>query len=252
MSATVEVLPRAGDVTRDESSVCARASLDEAARAEMLHLLCTYFDGVSACQFARDLAAKDWVLRIRRGDRLVGFTTVQVTHTTLSGAPVHVLVSGDTIMAPEAWGSPVLSRAWIAMVRQLQAAAPHERWLWLLLTSGYRTYRFLPVFWREFWPRHGAPMPDAVRHVLATLARQQYGAHFDEQAGIVRFDTPQRLRGALAHVDAARAADPHVAFFLAANPGHALGDELVCLTELADTNLTAAGRRMLRPPGART
>jgi hypothetical protein len=31
------------------------------------------------------------------------------------------------------------------------------------------------------------------------------------------------------------------------NPGHADGDELVCLAELSDANLTAAGRRMVRP-----
>ena len=41
--------------------------------------------------------------------------------------------------------------------------------------------------------------------------------------------------------------DPHVAFFLKRNPGHGDGDELVCLTELSDDNLTRAGRRMVAP-----
>ena len=40
---------------------------------------------------------------------------------------------------------------------------------------------------------------------------------------------------------------PHIAFFLATNPGHVRGDELVCLTELCDENLTRAGRRMIEP-----
>ena len=66
-----------------------------------------------------------------------------------------------------------------------------------------------------------------------------------------RFAQPQKLRGALKTVPDGRANDPHVAFFLAQNPGHAKGDELVCLTELSDENLTRAGRRMVGLMGAR-
>lgn len=245
-------LPIDDTVARDQACTCAREALSAADRDEMLALLSSHFDGVTAAQFARDLDEKQWVLRIRRDGRLVGFTTARVARVMLDGASVHVLSSGDTIMAPEAWGSPMLSRAWIAMVHQLQHSTPGERWLWLLLTSGYRTYRFLPVFWRAFWPRHDAVTPADVQRTLAALARVQYGAQFDEARGIVRFTAPQRLRGALAIVDPARTTDPHVAFFLAANPGHALGDELVCLTELSDANLTAAGQRMVRQPAVAT
>ena len=55
-----------------------------------------------------------------------------------------------------------------------------------------------------------------------------------------------RLRGTLAAVPDGREEDPHVRFFLARNAAHAAGDELVCLTELHDDNLTAAGARMVR------
>jgi hypothetical protein len=40
--------------------------------------------------------------------------------------------------------------------------------------------------------------------------------------------------------------DPHVAFFAEHNPGHANGDELVCLTQIHPDNFTAAGHRMMR------
>ncbi len=49
----------------------------------------------------------------------------------------------------------------------------------------------------------------------------------------------------MADVTEQRLGDPHVEFFVRANPGHADGDELVCLTELTPTNLTPAGRRMV-------
>ncbi len=223
-----------------------RAALTPADRAEMLKLLENHFDGVSEVQFARDLSEKDWALRIVRDGRLVGFSTLQLYATRHAGRRVNVIYSGDTIMAAEAWGSPVLSRAWIALVRALQATRPAEPWYWLLLSSGFRTYRFLPVFWREFWPRHGADPSVSHAALISALARERFGRCYDELAGVVRFAHPQRLRGPLAVIPDGKADDPHVRFFLERNPGHAAGDELVCLTELSDDNLTATGRRMVR------
>ena len=49
---------------------------------------------------------------------------------------------------------------------------------------------------------------------------------------------------------AERQLDPHVDYFLARNPGHERGDELVCLTEIRAENLTPAGLRMVRAAGA--
>jgi hypothetical protein len=81
------------------------------------------------------------------------------------------------------------------------------------------------------------------------LAEERLGGLYSKEQGVVRFPQPQRLRGELALVPEGRLADPHVAFFLAKNPGWAEGDELACLTEIAETNLTAAGRRMWRGGG---
>jgi hypothetical protein len=229
------------------AAVTLRASLSTSECDELHTLLATHFTGVTRAQFDADLAGKDLVLRIRAGTQLIGFTTIAITHTVADGQPLHVVYSGDTIMAPEGWGSPVLARAWISMIRQAQGNTAHERWVWLLLSSGFRTYRFLPVFWREFWPRHDAPLPDTMRDLRDRLAHERFGALYDAASGIVRFAQPQQLREHLASVPDGRAQDPHIAFFLQANPGHGAGDELVCLADLSDANLTAAGRRMVRP-----
>jgi hypothetical protein len=53
------------------------------------------------------------------------------------------------------------------------------------------------------------------------------------------------LLGPLGDVPTGRELNAHIAFFLTRNPGHAAGDELACLTEITEDNLTAAGRRML-------
>lgn len=229
----------------DVPGLRARATLSPAERDEMFELLTRHFDGVTRHQFETDLAAKNWVIVLRHDKQLVGFTTLRVTSSFFGPEPITVIYSGDTIVAPEAWGTPALARAWIAGVNRLRAEYPLRRCYWLLLTSGFRTYRFLPVFWREFFPRTDATPPLAARELLVHLAHEAYGDAFDCATGIVRFPRPQRLRSPLAAVPLGREANPHVAFFLARNPGHARGDELVCLTEISDENLTAAGRRMV-------
>lgn len=227
-----------------------REQLGEADRAAMFALLSAHFDGVDPEQFRRDLDEKDWVLRISAGSpssaRLIGFTTLQARALQDGGHTVRVLYSGDTIMSPEGWGSPVLAKAWISLVHRIQAEHPDDPWYWLLLSSGFRTYRFLPVFWREFWPRCDAEPPAPMQRLLATLARARFGHQYDESCGVVRFDRPQRLRGTLAAVPEGRENDAHVRFFLERNPGHAQGDELVCLAPINEANLTAAGVRVVR------
>jgi hypothetical protein len=236
--------PAAGQSTAEGST---RASLSTSERDELFALLVANFEGVTALQFARDLDDKDWVLRIRQNGRLIGFTTLKVYSTHFEGETVNVIYSGDTITEPDAWGSPALARGWIGLVRRLKADRASERWYWLLLSSGFRTYRFLPVFFREFWPRHDVPQPPShFARLLSHLARERFGERFHEPAGIVRFDHPQRLRENLASIPDGRRDDRHVAFFLERNPGHGDGDELVCLCDLSDTNLTAAGERMVR------
>ncbi|HUA64529.1 MAG TPA: GNAT family N-acetyltransferase [Alphaproteobacteria bacterium] len=213
----------------------------------MFELLSEHFDGVTRPQFQRDLAEKNWVILLERDGRLVGFSTLLAYEKSFGGEPVSVIYSGDTIVAPEAWNSPALSRAWIACVRELRRSHPRGRYYWLLLTSGFRTYRFLPVFWRTFYPRFDAPMPPEQKALLDFLANDRFGAQYDPRNGIVRFTQPQRLRNDTNVFPTGKAADLHVSFFLQRNPGHITGDELVCLTELTDENLTPAGRRMVEP-----
>lgn len=237
-----------------------RADLTPAERGAMLRLLEAHFEGVTRAAFERDLDEKNWVLLlVDAGDddgdgvagRLRGFSTLALYETRDAGETLTVVYSGDTLMEREAWGSAALARCWIGSIRALRRLHPHGRLVWLLLTSGFRTYRFLPVFWREFHPRFDAATPPATAERLAALARERFGPRYQPEAGIVRLDAPQVLRGELAEIPPARRADPHVAFFLERNPGWIRGDELACLTEIAEHNLTPAGRRMWRE-GPRT
>jgi hypothetical protein len=216
-------------------------------KAAMLELIQRHFDGVTAEVFARDLAEKNLALLLHRGCDLVGFSTLAAYTAAFEGRPINVIYSGDTIVTPEAWGSSALPRAWVAGVDALRESLPSGRCFWLLLSSGFRTYRFLPVFWREFFPRCDAATPTGFAELMRELGHERFGSQFNAATGVVRFHQAQKLRGTLSEIPHGRENDPHIAFFLARNPGHHNGDELVCLTELCPENLTAAGRRMMRP-----
>lgn len=233
-------------LSHDSVNTARRDELPEAERHEMFQLLSAHFTGVSRVQFDRDFEDKDWVLRLRREGRLIGFSTLKVYPTLTDHGPAHVFYSGDTIVAPEGWDSPTLARGWIGLVKRIQQVVGPGPHYWLLLSSGFRTYRFLPVFWRNFWPRYDQATPPAADCLLRSLARAQFGDAFDAARGIVRFVSPQQLRPALAAVPKGRDRDPHIRFFLEKNPGCTEGDELVCLTELSDQNLTSAGVRIAR------
>jgi hypothetical protein len=238
------------NATRSEtlSVVVPCAELGQGKIDEMFSLLAAHFEGVTRAQFDRDLLEKSHAILLTRDERLVGFSTLLAYQSEFEQAPVSVVYSGDTIVAPEAWGTTALSRAWIAAVNRLRETVPHGRYYWLLLTSGFRTYRFLPVFWREFFPCFERATPPESQQLLHHLATERFGSQYDPASGLVRFTHPQRLRAGLDWVpDGRLASDPHVNFFVRCNPGSAQGDELVCLTELASENLTAAGRRMVAP-----
>jgi hypothetical protein len=118
---------------------------------------------------------------------------------------------------------------------------------WLLISSGYKTYRFLSVFYREFYPRYDRSTPPEMQALMDHLATQRFGSEYDCQEGVVRFEngaTP--LRDGVAEVTDERLQDPHVAFYISKNPGHMNGDELVCITRVHPDNFTPAGRRMVR------
>jgi hypothetical protein len=229
--------------------VVARDELGPDTVRAMFSLLSSHFDGVDRQTFDVDLAGKDAVILLEDDARtLRGFSTLRVFRSLASGRHVRVVYSGDTIVERKWWGSPALARTWVRAVRSLAPGDGGDLY-WMLLTSGFRTYRFLPVFFQQFHPCLDEATPAAARSLTDAVASRLFGARYDAERGIVRFERPQVLAGELIDVPAGRAADPHVRFFLERNPGYLRGDELVCLTRVHDDNLTPAGRRMVMRAG---
>ena len=213
---------------------------------EMYDVFHDHFDNTSAEIFRRDLDSKNWVILLRdaASKAIQGFSTLACYETLIRDEKVGVVYSGDTIIRPAYWGTSTLPRTWIRTVLEIGEQLPKPLY-WLLISSGYKTYRFLSVFFVEFYPRFDRPTPPQVQEIVHHLAGERFGPDYDPGSGIVRFSegaTP--LREGVAQVNDRRLKNPHTAFFVAKNPGHAQGDELVCLTHICLDNLSAAGRRM--------
>jgi len=216
-------------------------------RNQMITLLRHYFTNITPNDFENDLAEKEWAVLLydTATGHIKGFSTLMRLQTTVGGQPIVAFFSGDTIIHRDYWGETELPRLWGRHVFDLAAAIPSTRVFWFLICSGYKTYRFLPVFFREFYPTYRCKTPPAIKKTIDALAQLKFPTEYDPERGIIRLERAAPLQPGVAEITKRRLKDPHIAFFARANPGHTHGEELACLTEINPANLTRAGRRML-------
>ena len=207
------------------------------------HLLCEAFEGVTRPDFERDFSEKECVFLLRSAGKVVGFSTVVTLSLCVDGAPIRAVFSGDTTVRPEYRSSQGLG---IELGRYFTREMRHGQLAYyVLISKGWRTYKVLPFFFHDFYPRHDAQTPAIVDAVIGAFAEAKYPRQFDPKTGVISFNPgAQRLRPG--SVDSMpRVLDDHVCYFLQANPGYLKGDELVCVAALRHENFTRAARRMM-------
>ena len=220
----------------------------------MYALLQRYFSGTTRARFEADLREKESVILLRdaMSGQIQGFSTLMRLRARIDEEEIVAFFSGDTIIDREYWGETVLSRIWgqtvFAEADRIVAERPGTAVYWFLICSGYKTWRFLPVFFQKFYPNADGPTPPHFQRILDTLGACKFGDEYLTGSGIVRFRAASPLRHGVADLTEERLRDPHIAFFARMNPGHAEGDELACLAELSRANLTRAAQRMMAHP----
>jgi hypothetical protein len=223
------------------------AEVTRADRDAMFALMDRYYEGVRREVFEADLDEKRWVIQVLhpRGG-LCGFSTQMLLDVSVSGRPVTALFSGDTIIDRDHWGDSALAHVWGRLALRLIDERPGAELYWFLISKGYKTYRFLPLFFHQFYPHPARATPDEARAVLDALARAKYPRAYDAGRGVVRAGAGHdRLRAGVADVTPERLRDPFVRFFLERNPGHVRGEELCCLAPLTRENFTPAAYRVI-------
>ncbi len=214
----------------------------------MLDLQQTHFDNVHKDTFTRDLSEKDYAILLHdESGRLRGFSTIQLIYRDTGDRRTVFLFSGDTIVDPESWQSGGIAGAFGRIVLRLLEQEKNADLYWFLISKGYRTYRFLPTFFHEFYPVWDREIPPFYRGLLDFIGRYKFNGKYCASEGLLKFEgTRDRLSAPLATVPERCLNDPHVRFFLKCNPGYAQGNELTCIAPLTAENFRAPARRAIR------
>lgn len=216
------------------------ANVSDHKKAEMAKIYFQYYAGSDEARFYNDLADKDEVLFLDYDNQMVGFTSLQF-YPFLNHMVVY---SGDTIVMPAHRQQQSLHQAWIGRVGQLKQHYPDKKIYWFLLVKGYKTYKYLVLFAKSFYPHWQQDNPE-----LADLAQQlavaKFGDLYCSATGVVECPSHYgylKEGGALLapHEEQKAAAQ----FFLQANPHYQKGHELVCLCELTEENLTRRAQKV--------
>ncbi len=224
------------------------ANVTDSERNQMFSLMDTYYEHMDRSAFEADLGEKQWVILLQDPAHgfVRGFSTQMMLELVVEDRPIRALFSGDTIVDHDHWAQNPLAQVWGQFALSLMDDDLSAPLYWFLIAKGYKTYRFLPVFFHEFYPRHDGPTPAWASSVIDALGRHMYPTAYDSGAGIVRADHfGCRLRAKVAEITNQRLRDPQVRFFAEKNPGHTRGDELCCIAPLTRENFTSAAYRVI-------
>jgi hypothetical protein len=220
-----------------ETFVLSVSQLDERTKNAMAVLYLANYDGSSTDMFLADLREKDEVILLYSSKELTGFTTLRIFERTWQGQPIRLIYSGDTIVSPAHWGQQDLAFAWIARIGKIKQQAPTRPLYWFLLVKGHRTYKYLSVFGKSFFPHWSHDRSD-LRPLADQLAAEKFGEAYNPATGIVEFSSSRgHLKPGIANASPEEMTKDATRFFLARNPSYRQGHELVCICELELHNM---------------
>ncbi|MDD5008612.1 MAG: hypothetical protein PHC68_09490 [Syntrophorhabdaceae bacterium] len=214
--------------------------LEERHKAQMFSLMSLYFCNMKKENFMRDLEEKRWAIVLFDGQSglIKGFSTLMLLEQEIGGNTVKALYSGDTIIDRKYWGENELVKVWGRLAGDLIDHNDGIKLYWFLIAMGFRTYRYLPVYFYRYFPRHDGETPREIKLAMDLFARKKFGDDYDPVAGLIRRNTgAEYLAEGVSDITEARARNPHIRYFSEKNPGYKRGDELVCFTELSPENM---------------
>ncbi len=224
------------------TGIVPQKTLNNQDRQCLLKLHQQYFDNVKPATFFNDLQEKDWVILIKSNSgKVLGFSTIQLVWLVVNGVEVLYLYSGDTIVKEEVRSSCALSCAFVKFMFALIERYPKTLKYWFLISKGYRTYRFLPLYFKEYYPAYNAEIPQMHKDALNTIAFYKFGDSYNPDSQIIMFKNGKDyLKTPIANIPETKQNDKHVKYFLDRNPEYFLGNELACIAGICESNFKPA------------
>ena len=219
--------------------------LTEACIKAMFMLMDTYYDQMTYSNFISDLSEKDYCILLKdESGAIQGFSTQKLISFPLSdGKEIHGVFSGDTIIHKDYWGSFELYKVFAQSF--LKYSNQFAEFYWFLISKGYKTYRMLPLFFKTFYPNYLEQLPDYEKQIIDAFGHFKYPGVYNKKTGIIQYQGEKvKLKDGVADVTLKQLKDKNIQFFINANPGYILGNDMVCLARLEPENLKSAVRRL--------
>lgn len=234
-------------MTKLVAQVSERHSLSDGDIASMYQLYSEFYAGTSEDMFLADLAEKTHVILLHHEMQLCGFSTLCLWDAFVwkdNAEVCRVIFSGDTIIHHKYWGEQTLTLAFCHFAGQMKAQHVEVPLYWFLISKGYRTYRYLHLFSKSYYPSYRNDEHADLKTLLSAAARKKFGNAFNPASGLIQFPSSHgHLRSNLASVRDNLKSRPDVDYFLQRNPAYAQGDELACITHMHENNLRSIARR---------
>lgn len=212
----------------------------------MFELMSEYFDNLKKENFISDLNKKEDLLIMRNEtDEIKGFSTLVILDLPLKNEIVKLLFQGDSIIHHDYWGDTDSIKTWIEYAyKKLDSFT--DKFYWLLLSKGYKTYKYLPVFFEEFYPRVNTVTPEFEQEIMDNYGYTYYKDGYDKEKGIIEMNLKKDyLKDWVAEIPENKLKDKNIEFFVQKNPDYRKGNELICLARITRENLKKPGRKVI-------
>jgi len=219
-------------------------ALTRVQRSEMYALMQANYNEMNESNFHSDLDKKQFVGIISDTSKhLQGFTTFAINPGDSGTEQYNILFSGDTVLSPEQWGSQIMMQGWCESVGSIIASDSSKEWYWYLMSKGHRTYLYLPLFFKVFYPAPDISEDNMLKQITDRVSRILFSSDWYPDLGIVRFPhSLGELKPELVDAAYQKAKSKNIGFFLERNPGFFKGDELICLAPLFPDNMLRSAR----------
>ncbi len=211
---------------------------------DMQNIYLAHYDGSTALQVEEDLQDKNEAILVFSQETLVGFTTLKIYEHEWKGQNLLIVYSGDTIVDRAHWGQQALAFTWIAKMGAIKRERPDLPMYWFLIVKGHRTYKYLPVFGKSFYPHWSIDRSD-LKPLADALAQRKFGQDYNPETGVVEFAQSRgHLKPDIVLPTEEEKSKDAARFFLERNPNYIHGHELVCLCEITEQNMKPLTRRI--------
>ncbi len=220
------------------------ALLGKEDKQTMFYLMDEFYDNVSMKVFQEDLSEKDHCILLvdEKGD-IKGFSTQKVMSVDIGLKKVWGVFSGDTIIHRDYWGSFELFKVFAQYY--VRFGEQYGVFYWFLISKGYKTYKMLPLFFNEFYPKFNKKTPEFELAVMNSFGNKKYPLEYDAKRGVIVYGGKRdRLKEGVADILEKQLKDENIEFFTRINPGYIEGDDLVCLTKLSRDNFNKTAQRL--------